>query len=202
MNFKLLLNGAVLFLAVSIGLVARAQTPTDPSLSAAVTALLEQRFQAPPYTNGASILPVVLASTLQPVGAVTFKGGSVVVHSRAEARDLQLAWFIYLSDAQRNGDAVVIKYDTPFNASSGTATLELSQEGWKMTKDEKMRSSSGARMLYGEMYDGVKCRDNSEMARRQLSIGGQSEAPQKAKCASKTFPEVEYYQQTKKLLGK
>jgi hypothetical protein len=185
-----------------LGAATHAQDGRDADLTAAVSAFILQRFHSQPAVYPLTF-PLVVGDSVPLQGTITLSGANVRIHSRAEARNLQLAWFIYFSKVQQSGNQVVIGYQTPFNASSGTGTMERGVGGWKLVKDEKMRSSSGSRMFYGELYEGVVCRDNTEMARHTLSLGGGlRDAPAEAKCKSEEFPQVAQYRQMKKIMGK
>lgn len=67
-------------------------------------------------------------------------------------------------DVERN--ALYVDYDIPSNASFGVLRV-YPQDGVLVAEvKDGYRSSSGARATYGKLYEGVACRDNTEMAYR------------------------------------
>lgn len=67
-------------------------------------------------------------------------------------------------DVERN--ALYVEYDIPSNASFGVLRV-YPQDGVLVAEvKDGYRSSSGARATYGKLYEGVACRDNTEMAYR------------------------------------
>lgn len=93
---------------------------------------------------------------------------SFVHLTQQELVSQQQAVFILINrmypDAERN--ALYVVYDIPSNASYGM--LRVYPENGVLVVEEKdtFRSSSGARATYGKLYEGVACRDNTEMAYR------------------------------------
>ncbi|MDR7306367.1 hypothetical protein [Rhodoferax saidenbachensis] len=96
------------------------------------------------------------------------KSPSFVHLTQQELVAQQQAVFILITntglDAERN--ALYVEYDIPSNASFGV--LRVYPENGVLVAESKdsYRSSSGARATYGKLYDGVACRDNTEMAYR------------------------------------
>lgn len=80
----------------------------------------------------------------------------------------QQAVFILITHMYPDADrsALYVAYDIPSNASYGV--LRVYPENGVLVVEEKdsFRSSSGARATYGKLYEGVACRDNTEMAYR------------------------------------
>jgi hypothetical protein len=67
-------------------------------------------------------------------------------------------------DVERN--ALYVEYDIPSNASFGVLRV-YPQDGVLVAEvKDGFRSSSGARATYGQLYEGVACRDHTEMAYR------------------------------------
>jgi hypothetical protein len=110
-------------------------------------------------------------------------------------------------------DQVAVSYSTPYNGSYGKVVLARANGTWTIQQHDKMHSSSGARGFYGELYDGVDCRDGTEMARRWNSYidamaairEGRKRADVEAlptTCPGREFPDVASRRQMMKLLGK
>jgi hypothetical protein len=62
--------------------------------------------------------------------------------------------------------ALYVEYDIPSNASYGVLKVYPKDGGLVTEVTDSFRSSSGARATYGELYEGVACRDDTEMAYR------------------------------------
>jgi hypothetical protein len=73
-------------------------------------------------------------------------------------------------DAERN--ALYVQYDIPSNASYGVLKVYPKDGVLVAERTDSYRSSSGARATYGQLYEGVACRDNSEMAYRWNTYEG------------------------------
>lgn len=165
----------------------------------ALALALQAVYEKPQGLNGAPFQPsIVTAPGLPGIAPVTVFGTEAIVRTRAEAREAQLAWFVYLSKLEATPESVLIEYEKPFSAHFGT--LRLKREGgiWALAEHEKMRSSSGARLFYGELYNDIPCRDGTEMARRWVMPRGAPPAAP-AVCPAEEFPEVAAYRQAKRL---
>jgi hypothetical protein len=80
----------------------------------------------------------------------------------------QQAVFILITKAYPDPErsALYVEYDIPGNASFGVLKV-YPADGVLVTEvKDSYRSSSGARATYGKLYEGVACRDNTEMAYR------------------------------------
>ncbi len=88
--------------------------------------------------------------------------------TQQELVDQQQAVFVWIPEAHPDPErtAMYVHYDIPSNASFGI--LKLSPQGGVLAveSNDSYRSSSGARATYGKLYEGVACRDNTEMAYR------------------------------------
>jgi len=193
---------------LSLGL-AHAQDALNTALPIALQAIYEK-----PQGPGATLFKpiIVTADNLPNLGSVTVFDTPVSVKSRADAREEQLAWFLYISKIESTPDGLTLAYGKPYNGKSGTVILKNAGGVWEVADHKQMHSSSGARYFYGELYDGVKCRNGSEMARRWTMYvdvidamtakrARTPEADLPTKCPGDTFPDVLSYQQMKKLLN-
>ena len=101
-----------------------------------------------------------------------------------------------------------VTYQTPYNGKYGTFTLSKTDGNWSIQDHQQMHSSSGARYFYGELYEGVACRDGSEMAKRwnmykdavEAAMARRARTPEDAlpsTCPGKEFPDVASYKQFK-----
>lgn len=88
--------------------------------------------------------------------------------TRQELIAQQQAVFILITKAypDRERSALYVEYDIPSNASFGMLKVYPKEGLLVVESTESFRSSSGARATYGKLYDGVACRDNTEMAYR------------------------------------
>lgn len=185
-----------MLLACLLGSVAARAHGVPPE---ALALSLQAVYEKPQGLNGAPFQPtIVTAPGLPGIAPVTVFGTEAIVRTRAEAREAQLAWFVYLSKLEATPEGALIEYDKPYGAQFGT--LRLKQEGgvWLLAEHEKMRSSSGARLFYGELYNDIPCRDGTEMARRWVMPRGAPPAAP-AVCPAEEFPEVAAYRQAKRL---
>ncbi len=191
-----------------------ASPPVDAAVIAAALPLaLEAIYEKPQGFGTAPFTPVVVwADGLAVPPQLRVFDMPVTLRSRAQARDEQRAWFVYLGSVTQNPDGLQVRYSKPYNGQGGTVTLKLEDGGWKAVGNAKMHSSSGARAFYGELYDGIKCRDGGEMALRWNGLidaldamrtrrERKSDAELSKSCPGDTFPEVAAYRQMKALLG-
>ncbi|GLS93326.1 hypothetical protein GCM10007918_06170 [Piscinibacter gummiphilus] len=98
----------------------------------------------------------------------------------------QRAVFIIVTQLGAQGPDILIDYEIPANASSGT--LRVKDQDGKLvfeTKDS-YRSSSGSRFTYARLYGGIACRDDTEMAFRYNFYALDRES---GRCARPTFPD-------------
>lgn len=206
--------------AVGLLLASAAQAaPLTPAEQSRLAGLMIEAVDGKAPADRAAYRPVlVIDDGLPMIGGVTAFGAPVTVLSRTQARDQQRAYFIKLSklsNLEKTADGVVLIYGRLATAQSGRITFVRDGDGWKIAGHDSDHSSSGARYGYGELYDGVACRDGTEMAQRwntavqmQKAIeAGKSfkdalsvEAP--AKCPGKEFPEVAVYRDMKAMRGR
>lgn len=80
----------------------------------------------------------------------------------------QQAVFILIESSGRDAErsALYVNYDIPSNASFGVLKVYPKDGVLVAESHDSFRSSSGARATYGKLYQGVACRDNTEMAYR------------------------------------
>lgn len=97
----------------------------------------------------------------------------------------QRAVFIIVTQLGQQGADMMVDYEIPTNASSGTLRIQ-DQDGKLVFKsEESFRSSSGSRATYARLYGGLACRDGTEMAYRYNFYTRSSEG---GACARPTFP--------------
>lgn len=100
----------------------------------------------------------------------------------------QRAVFIIVTQLGKQGADMMVDYEIPTNASSGTLRIQ-DQDGKLVFKsEESFRSSSGSRATYARLYGGLACRDGTEMAYRYNFYGRSNES---AACARPTFPSTD-----------
>lgn len=197
---------AAFALALSVALSALpVQAQERTTLEAAVTAVVEvARLRSEnPET-------IVLAPAVGSLGEVMVFGRPAVVLSEAQARDQQRAWFIRLSSITYTADGVEIVYSTPATGYSGRALVAWTNGAWTVVSNQREHSSSGRRAFFGRFYEGVPCRDGTEMAERWSSnvelvryiqtyrTLPKALPPGSGKCPGREFPEVEAYRQMKR----
>lgn len=88
--------------------------------------------------------------------------------TRQELVAQQQAVFLLVTNARPDLErsALYVDYDIPSNASYGVLKVYPKDGGLVAEVEDSFRSSSGARATYGELYEGVVCRDDTEMAYR------------------------------------
>ncbi len=202
----------------AFSMAVQAQEATSPPVDAAIVAAalpvaLEAVYEKPQGFGTAPFTPVVVwAEGLTVPATLRVFDTPVTLRSRAQARDEQRAWFVYLGSVTQTPEGLQLRYSKPYNGQGGTVTLKLEDGAWKAVSNSKMHSSSGARAFYGELYDGVKCRDGSEMALRWNGLidaidamrtrrERKSDADLPKSCPGDSFPEVAAYRQMKMLLA-
>ena len=87
-------------------------------------------------------------------------------------------------DPGRN--VLYVEYDIPSNASYGLLKVFPKDGVLVVEVEDSYRSSSGARATYGTLYEGVACRDNTEMAYRWNEYQGNR---QSGRCLDTMFTE-------------
>jgi len=186
-------------------LVPTAELPKVLSL-ALETVYARQRADA--EKNGVTL---VADAALRELTGVTVFDRPVRLLTPAEAKEQQLAYFVQVTLSSPAPGQVVVQYSHPAPAYFGALTLTQEGGGWTVSQNKSYHSSSGARGFYGKMYEGVKCKDGSEMALRWNSYieyfkavrSGQASskpADPSPTCPGPEFPEVAAYQQMQKLL--
>lgn len=108
--------------------------------------------------------------------------------TREELVAQQEAVFILVERAYPDPErsALYVHYDIPSNASFGVMKVSP-KDGVLVTEvTDSYRSSSGARASYGKLYNGVACRDNTEMAYRWNEYAGRR---QSGRCLDVMFTE-------------
>jgi hypothetical protein len=200
--------------AALLGLAARAEEarPAPPEDFARAVGLAVETVEGPPAPKFADkFKPVLVLGDAAPAvaGAVAF-GVPVTVMSKTQARDEQRAWFIYLAKAESGPEGLALSYDQPSTGMFGKLVLARGPEGWTVKTHDKAHSSSGARYFYGQLYEGVACRDGTEMAERwneyaaamaRISAGKNpfaASGPVARTCPGKEFPEVAAYRSMKR----
>jgi hypothetical protein len=98
----------------------------------------------------------------------------------------QRAVFIIVTQLGAQGPDMLIDYEIPTNASSGTLRVQDQDEKLVFKAEDSYRSSSGSRATYARLYGGIACRDDTEMAFRYNFYALSRES---GRCARPTFPE-------------
>lgn len=118
------------------------------------------------------------------------KSRSFVHLTQQELVAQQEAVFVLVNKAFPDPErsALYVEYDIPSNASFGM--LKLSPRNGVLVAEivDSFRSSSGARATYGQLYQDVACRDNTEMAYRWNFYEGHGEGAS-GRCRDVTFTE-------------
>jgi hypothetical protein len=88
--------------------------------------------------------------------------------TRQELVEQQQAVFLLVTNARPDleRNALYVDYDIPSNASFGVLKVFPKDGVLAAEVQDSFRSSSGARSTYGQLYEGVACRDGTEMAYR------------------------------------
>ncbi len=208
--FKKIIPLLVAFLTISI-CHATESDPSKHSLDAALVIAFETIYEKAEGAGGGPFNPIVVVSDeVQSIRSASAFKIPLVIKNRDEAKSEQLAWFLYISSISFSEAALEMHYDKPYNGKFGSVKLTKTGGTWVLLDDQVMHSSSGARMFYGKLYEGVKCKDGAEMALRWNGYIDAVEAytakrPRKelkdlpTKCPGKTFPDVAAYLQAKQL---
>ena len=153
--------------------------------------------------------PVVLAGRNIEVGSAgTAHGAPIHVVSRDQLRDEQLAYFIWFTRVEIDGDKAKVLHEQPSSGHFGNVMLARQEGSWKVTEKREAHSSSGARDSYGSLYDAVTCRDGTEMSGRWNYYQTMMQALAERKpfdykasvtkvCPGSEFPEVTQYRKAK-----
>ncbi len=208
--FKKITFVAMAFLTINL-CHASESSASKNSMNAALSLAFETIYEKAEGPGGGPFNPVlVIADNVQPLDGVSAFKIPLVIKSRNTAKNEQLAWFLYVSKISFTETELELKYDKPYNGKFGTVKLAKTGETWALVDHQAMHSSSGARMFYGELYEGVTCKDGAEMALRWNGYIDAIEAftakrPRKelkdlpSKCAGDVFPDVAAYLQAKQL---
>lgn len=202
------------FLAILISLLhmpayAAPDATTDADgLSKAISVSLENIFNKPVAGEPSTVRPIVSAPGITLPADITAFGQPITIKTRDDVRSEQLAWFVYVSKVTLGPEQASVAYQTPYNGKYGTFTLSKTDGNWAIQDHQQMHSSSGARYFYGELYEGVDCRDGSEMAKRwnmykdavEAAMARRARMPEDAlpsTCPGREFPDVASYKQFK-----
>lgn len=128
---------------------------------------------------------VLLEGKALPLGAALLDTPRWRVLTQSQLVAEQRAVFIIVTQLGKQGADMMVDYEIPANASSGTLRIQ-DQDGKLVFKsEESWRSSSGSRATYARLYGGLACRDGTEMAYRYNFYARSSES---GACARPTFP--------------
>lgn len=203
--------------AVLLGgyILASASVPSTPSSSEAAqepfAMVFEAIYEKAEGPGGGAFNPlVVVGEEAKLPASPTAFGLPLKVISRGEARQAQLAWFLSVSKVEESENEIVVTYEKPYSAYFGKVRLAREGGAWKVASHDKYHSSSGGRFFYGKLYEGVTCRDGSEMSKRwngyvDAVAAMQEKRPRKEleqlpeKCPGSVFPDVAAYEQAKKM---
>lgn len=196
-----------------VALAPRAATAADATPNALPTVLglaLDTLNGKPKPEFEDKYRPVLVtdAALPSPHGIASF-GKAVTVLTREQVRQQQLAWFVELKVSAQDADAVTLTYVDPATAHFGKLFYAKVDGKWALSKREDGHSSSGARNYYGALYEGVACKDGTEMAERwswqaemvkTLQAGKPLDPKAKPAptCPGDEFPEVAAYRAAKK----
>ncbi|HSD37447.1 MAG TPA: hypothetical protein VLC92_08045 [Rhodocyclaceae bacterium] len=98
----------------------------------------------------------------------------------------QRAVFIIVTQLGAQGPDMLIDYEIPTNASSGTLRAKDQDGKLVFEVEDSYRSSSGSRATYARLYGGIACREDTEMAFRYNFYALSRES---GRCTRPTFPE-------------
>lgn len=186
---------------------AHAQTAMD--VDSAVGVAIDSIARKPRNNQAPTI--IVVDSGVPVLRTVLVSGRPAIIMSRAKARDEQRAWFISLHSVEPTPAGLQIIYGTPANGYSGSVVVDWNGSEWVVKSREESHSSSGARYFYGELYEGVVCRDGTEMAQRWTAtldfmelVRTRQPIPNNLPktsgiCPDREFPDVVTYRQIKQM---
>jgi hypothetical protein len=207
---RLLRHAAVLLCAASSVARIHAEPVTSGSEWLLLVSPAVEAIDGPPKEEfKAKYKPVVLAGRNLEVGSAgTAYGAPIRVVSRDQLRDEQLAYFIWFTRVEIDGDKAKVLYEQPSSGHFGNVMLARQEGSWKVTEKREAHSSSGARDSYGSLYDGVTCRDGTEMSGRWNYYRTMMQAMAERKpfdykasvpevCPGSEFPEVTQYRKAK-----
>ena len=188
---KLFQFTALIAAACALLPAAQARNASDYSAQELVEALVLQRFEkvlrsgpyrdAPPKGEALVLLEGKALSYASEIQSVPGMRVVTLQQLQAELRSN----FIIISQLGKQGADMLVDYEIPTNASSGTLRIQ-DQDGKLVFKsEESWRSSSGSRATYARLYGGLACRDGTEMAYRYNFYARSSES---GACARPTFP--------------
>ncbi len=172
--------------------------PVVELLEAVVTRFakpLNYRFGAP--SVGEPRLPVVILNGKAKEYAKPMQSEVFQLLTESELVERQIASFIEISDIGAIEQDIFVTFHTPSNATFGSLRVYLHEGKLKVVNHDIWRSGSGARALYGRVYETTACRDCSEMAYRWRDAEGYDRGS--GRCPGKTFPDVEWYELSKRL---
>lgn len=186
---------------------AHAQTALD--LDSAVGVAIDSIVRKPRNEDAPTL--IVVGSEVPVLRNVRVSGRPAMIMSRAQARDEQRAWFISLHSVEPTPAGLQIIYGTPANGYSGSVVVDWNGSEWAVKSREESHSSSGARYFYGELYEGVVCRNGTEMAQRWTATLDFMELVRRRQpipnnlpktsgiCPDREFPDVVTYRQMKQM---
>ncbi|MEC5387463.1 hypothetical protein VVD49_17160 [Uliginosibacterium sp. H3] len=129
---------------------------------------------------------VLLEGKALPLGSRLQSTTSLRVLTQEQLVAEQRAVFIIVTQVGAQGPDILIDYEIPTNASSGTLRVQDQDEKLVFKSEDSYRSGSGSRATYARLYGGITCRDDTEMAFRYNFYALSRES---GRCARPTFPE-------------
>jgi hypothetical protein len=162
---------------------------------------LKKRFDGKRSSTVEQPAIVLMKENSSFLAGLKFPEQSITLTSIEKLVDSQIATFISLSKFEVSGDTATIKYNIPSNAKFGTMTFKRDNSKWKLSNNKEMRSSDGAKTVYGFLYNKSSCKDGSEMAFRWNFYSSGGANTYNAVCPASDFPEIAMYKFKKKIFG-
>jgi len=128
---------------------------------------------------------VLLEGKAVPLGAALRNTPRWRVLTQEQLVAEQRAVFVIVTQLGRQGRDMLVDYEIPSNASSGTLRIQEQEGKLVFSTEDSYRSSSGSRATYARLYGGVACRDGTEMAYRYNFYTRSSDS---GACARPAFP--------------
>lgn len=154
---------------------------------------LEKRFDG--SSNSRTKHPVVLIVTSESefLKKLSPSDASYIIMPQAEIIAAQLASFASLSKLVVNGEHALLNYEIPADDRIGEMRFTRKAGQWEKRSRNETRSLASARGFYGRLYEGVVCKDGTEMAYRWNYLASRRAETYAGTCPAQEFPDVAVY---------
>lgn len=169
---------------------------------AAQVPFLKKRFDGSSAATAEHPVALIVTAESAFLKSLQLNDPAIILMPQADVVAAQLASFASLSGLDIEGDHAMIKYEIPASDRAGEMRFTRTAGQWHKRSRNEIRSMASARAYYGKLYQGVDCRDGTEMAYRWNYLASRRAATYAGNCPGREFPDVDVYRQQLRQTGK